>query len=65
MSAIIILVILSISLAAVFLIAFLWAASSGQFQDNNTPSLRILHEQPLSRKRDKKKNEKDEHHDND
>ena len=39
---IIVLVIVSLSLAVGFLIAFLWAVKSGQFDDTYTPSVRIL-----------------------
>ena len=42
MSVIIILLIASISVAAIFLIAFLWSVRSGQFEDDYSPSSRIL-----------------------
>jgi len=42
MSVIIILLIASISVAAVFLGAFLWGVSSGQFEDDFSPASRIL-----------------------
>ena len=42
MSVIIILLIASISVAAVFLVAFLWGVKTGQFEDNYSPSSRIL-----------------------
>ncbi len=32
----------SLTVAAGFLIAFLWAVKSGQYQDTYTPSVRIL-----------------------
>ena len=42
MSVIVILIGVSITVAAAFLIAFLWAVKSGQFDDSYTPSVRIL-----------------------
>ena len=42
MSIIAVLVVVSLSLAIGFLIAFLWAVRSGQFDDTYTPSVRIL-----------------------
>lgn len=42
MSVLFILVIIGIIVAAVFLIAFIWAVRSGQFDDSYTPSVRIL-----------------------
>jgi cbb3-type cytochrome oxidase maturation protein len=42
MSVILILLIASISVAAVFLFAFLWGVKSGQFEDDYSPASRIL-----------------------
>ncbi|MFM9986397.1 MAG: cbb3-type cytochrome oxidase assembly protein CcoS [Flavobacteriales bacterium] len=42
MSAIYVLIGVSIPIAAAFLIAFLWSAKSGQYDDDYTPSLRML-----------------------
>jgi cbb3-type cytochrome oxidase maturation protein len=42
MSVLIVLILASISIAVIFLIAFLWAVRSGQFDDQVTPSIRIL-----------------------
>jgi cbb3-type cytochrome oxidase maturation protein len=42
MSVIIILLIASISVAALFLVAFLWGVKTGQFEDDYSPSSRIL-----------------------
>ena len=44
MSVIWILVGFSIAVAAGFLIAFIWAVRSGQYDDKYTPSVRILFE---------------------
>jgi cbb3-type cytochrome oxidase maturation protein len=42
MSVILILLIASISVAVIFLIAFLWGVRSGQFEDDYSPASRIL-----------------------
>lgn len=42
MSVIIVLLIASISVAAIFLVAFLWGVKSGQFEDDFSPASRIL-----------------------
>ncbi len=44
MSVIILLLIASVSVAAVFLGAFLWSVKSGQFEDDYSPASRILFE---------------------
>ena len=45
MSAIIIMLFASISLAALFLGAFIWSVKSGQFEDEASPPMRILFEE--------------------
>ncbi len=42
MSVIVILIICSLIVALVFLVAFVWAANSGQFDDTHGPSVRML-----------------------
>ncbi len=42
MSVIIILIGFSLFVATGFLLAFIWAAKSGQYEDDYTPSVRIL-----------------------
>ncbi len=42
MSIIIILIIISLLVATSFLIAFLWAVKTGQYEDRYTPSVRVL-----------------------
>lgn len=42
MSVIIILLIASISIAVLFLSAFLWSVKTGQFEDDFSPASRIL-----------------------
>jgi len=44
MSVIIVLIGASILVASGFLIAFLWAARSGQYDDDVSPSIRILYD---------------------
>jgi cbb3-type cytochrome oxidase maturation protein len=44
MSAIIILLLASISVAALFLAAFIWSVKSGQYDDEFSPPQRILFE---------------------
>lgn len=45
MSVIILLLIVSISIAGGFLIAFLWSVKDGQFDDDQSPAHRILFEE--------------------
>ena len=42
MSVIYVLILCSLFLALGFLVAYLWAARSGQFEDDYTPSVRML-----------------------
>ena len=42
MSVIILLLIASISVAGLFLGAFIWSVKTGQYDDENSPSVRIL-----------------------
>jgi cbb3-type cytochrome oxidase maturation protein len=42
MSVIILLLFASISVAALFLIAFIWSVKSGQYDDEVSPAVRIL-----------------------
>ena len=48
MSVILILLIASILVAALFLAAFLWSVRSGQYDDEISPPLRMLHDNPIS-----------------
>ena len=47
MSVILILLMASISVAALFLAAFLWSVRSGQYDDEISPPLRMLHDNPI------------------
>jgi cbb3-type cytochrome oxidase maturation protein len=49
MSVIIILITASLFLAGGFLIAFLWVVRSGQYDDDYTPSVRILFENEIAK----------------
>lgn len=52
MSVILILLVASISIAGLFLFAFLWGVRSGQFEDDYSPSSRILFDdKPASSKK--------------
>lgn len=42
MSVIYLLIVVSLCVALVFLVAFIWAVRSGQFEDDETPSIRML-----------------------
>ncbi|MFZ1616159.1 MAG: cbb3-type cytochrome oxidase assembly protein CcoS [Flavobacteriales bacterium] len=44
MSVIILLISVSTLVAGVFLFAFIWAARSGQFEDDRSPAVRILND---------------------
>lgn len=44
MSVIVVLIGFSIIVAAGFLVAFLWAVKSGQYDDDVSPSIRILYD---------------------
>ncbi len=48
MSAMFLLILASLLVAIGFLIAFLWAVKSGQFEDKYTPKVRILFEDKKS-----------------
>lgn len=45
MSVIFLLIGLSIIVASAFLFAFLWAVRSGQYEDDQTPAMRMLFEE--------------------
>jgi cbb3-type cytochrome oxidase maturation protein len=52
MSVIIVLIGFSLLVAIIFLVAFLWSVKSGQYEDDYTPSVRILFddEKPSNKK---------------
>lgn len=47
MSVIILLIIFSVIVATAFLVAFIWAVRSGQFDDTKSPSVRMLFDDDL------------------
>ena len=55
MSAMFILILASLFVAVGFLLAFLWAVRSGQYDDRYTPSIRMLMDH-IKHKTDKKDN---------
>jgi cbb3-type cytochrome oxidase maturation protein len=57
MSVILLLIPLSLVVAAGFLGAFFWAVRSGQYEDTVTPSMRLLTEEPQSSTRSLSKDE--------
>jgi cbb3-type cytochrome oxidase maturation protein len=54
MSAIYLLIAASLLIAFGFLLAFIWATRSGQYEDTDTPAMRILFDdEPKAKKHDK------------
>lgn len=58
MSVILLLIPLSLGVAAGFLGAFFWAVRSGQYEDTVTPSMRLLTDEHRSCARSPSKNER-------
>jgi cbb3-type cytochrome oxidase maturation protein len=54
MSVIILLIIFSVIVATAFLVAFIWAVKSGQYDDTKSPSVRMLFDDDGSKKENKK-----------
>ncbi len=52
MSVVLILIPVSVVAAACFLAAFIWAVRSGQYDDTCTPSMRMLADDPDTRRPD-------------
>jgi len=50
MNVILLLILASLFLASGFLLCFVWAVRSGQFEDNCTPALRLLLDERHQRK---------------
>jgi cbb3-type cytochrome oxidase maturation protein len=50
MSVLFILISASLAIALVFLGAFIWSVKSGQYEDDYTPSVRILFDEPENSK---------------
>lgn len=47
MKIMLLLILFSLTLAAGFLLVYLWAARNGQFDDDYTPAIRILFDEPV------------------
>ncbi|MBW6482734.1 MAG: cbb3-type cytochrome oxidase assembly protein CcoS [Vicingaceae bacterium] len=47
MSVLFILIIVSLTVAALFLVAFIWSVKNGQYEDAYTPSVRMLFDDEL------------------
>ncbi len=58
MSVVFVLIGASLLVAGGFLIAYLWAVRSGQYDDKYTPSVRILFDNPNNKKEEEKENKK-------
>ena len=58
LSALFILIGISIIVAASFLIAFLWSVFDGQYDDDYTPSIRMLFDNELTGKKSESTKEK-------
>lgn len=52
MEAILLLILISILVAGGFLASFLWAVKSGQYDDDFTPSIRMLFDEDKQKKSD-------------
>ena len=50
MNIIFLLICVSLTVAIIFLVAFLWAVRSGQYEDDYTPSVRMLFDQELTKR---------------
>lgn len=61
MNILVILIIVSLMVATGFLIAFVWAVRSGQFDDASTPSYRMLWDDATVNKENKKSNQSTNH----
>ncbi len=46
MSVIVLLIFASLAIATLFLLGFIWAVCSGQYDDTSTPSMRMLMDDP-------------------
>jgi cbb3-type cytochrome oxidase maturation protein len=55
MTIIFLLIAISLLLAAGFLTAFLWAVKSGQYEDDYTPSVRMLFDEEVKKDKSKQK----------
>lgn len=57
MSIIYLLIGISIFMATIFLLAFLWSVRTGQYDDSYTPSVRMLFDDTVEEKKNKDNNQ--------
>ncbi len=57
MSVILMLILASIVVAVIFLLAFRWAVKSGQYDDTYSPSVRMLFDDKVRKKKNLEKDE--------
>jgi len=55
MEILVFLIIVSIVIAGIFLVLFIWSVKSGQYDDIDAPAMRIFYEHRKSQKQNKKK----------
>ncbi|HRJ31813.1 MAG TPA: cbb3-type cytochrome oxidase assembly protein CcoS [Cyclobacteriaceae bacterium] len=60
MSIIILLILISLSIAIIFLLIFYWSMKSGQYDDTYTPSVRMLFEDKAKKKNTNEQDKKQE-----
>jgi len=58
MEIIYVMLVVSLILALLFLVSFIWANKSGQYEDDVTPGIRILYDDEVKEKVEAKPNEK-------
>ena len=61
MNILVVLIIVSLIVASGFLVAFIWAVRSGQFDDAFTPSYRMLWDDAITKKENKSSNQSTNH----
>lgn len=61
MNILVVLIIVSLIVATGFLVAFIWAVRSGQFDDASTPSYRMLWDDAVAKKENKSSNQSTNH----
>jgi cbb3-type cytochrome oxidase maturation protein len=61
MNILVVLIIVSLIVASGFLVAFIWAVRSGQFDDASTPSYRMLWDDAVTKKVNKSNNQSTNH----
>jgi cbb3-type cytochrome oxidase maturation protein len=61
MNILVVLIIVSLIVASGFLVAFIWAVRSGQFDDASTPSYRMLWDDAVTKKKEKSSNQSTNH----